>query len=128
MKMKSLSAGIALGAVAAFGIATAAQARVDLFIDSGDYWRHHHYDSCYYRDCGDDWYFRHHRHFWRDRDSWRGGGDWGDRRGGGWRDHRGGDWHGRDGGGHGRDGGGHHGGDGGGHHGGGHDGDGHHHG
>jgi len=89
MKLSSLLAGVALGAIAAVGLSTGAQARFDVFIDTGDYWRHHRYDYCYYHDCGDRWYIRHHRHRFRERDWWRdhrdrgwhdGGadGDWGD--------------------------------------------------
>jgi hypothetical protein len=118
MKIRNLLVGVALGAITAVGMTSGAQA-FGLFIDGGDYWHSHHYDYCYYHDCGDSWYERHHRHYWRDRDSWRGGG---------WHDHgghdHGGDWghhHDHDGDGHGD----HHDGD---HHDGDrHDGDGDHH-
>jgi hypothetical protein len=95
MKIRSLLTTVALGAIAVFGIAASAQARVDLYIDNGDYWSRHNRDYCYYHDCGDTWYARHHRHRWHERDWWmtggHRGGDWGDH---GWRgrDHHDGDW------------------------------------
>jgi hypothetical protein len=82
MKIRALLTGVALGAIAVIGITTGgAQARgVNLFIDTGDYWSHHSRDYCYYHDCGDSWYFRHHRHRWHERDWWMTG------------DHHGGNW------------------------------------
>ncbi len=77
MKLKSLLASIALGAISVAGLASAAKAEIGLYIDTGDYWRNHQRDYCYYHDCGDRWYVRHHRHRWHDRDWWREGRDHG---------------------------------------------------
>jgi len=71
MKLKALLVGVALSAISTVTMTSSSQAYVGIYIDSGDYWRHHRFDYCYYHDCGDRWYDRHHRHRFSDRDWWR---------------------------------------------------------